>query len=86
MAHEGGGYGNSPHMRVVAWSILAMGVSLAIVMVLYVWIGWMPGSSFSDEIMREQQTELRDQYGLPQMEEVPEDLLEVPPSLRHLQS
>lgn len=86
MAHEGGGYGSSPHMRVVAWSILAMGVSLAIVMVLYVWIGWMPGSSFSDEIMREQQTELREQYGLPPAAEVPEELLETPPSLRNLSS
>jgi hypothetical protein len=86
MAHEGGGYGSSPNMRIVAWSILVMGVSLAIVMVLYVWIGWIPGSGFSDEIMREQQAELREQYGLAPMEEVPEELLETPPSLRNLSS
>ncbi len=86
MAHEGGGggYGTSPHMKAVAWSILVMGVSLAIVIILYVWFGWMSGSNFSDGIMRQQQAQLREQYGLPPAEEVPEELLETPPSLRNL--
>ena len=85
MAHDEkheGGYGSSPHMKTVAWSILAMGASLAIVVVLYVWFGYLPGSNYSDEIMREQQETLREQYGLPPVEEVPDELLETPPSLR----
>lgn len=85
MAHEGG-YGDSPHMRTVAWSILVMGVSLAAVIVLYIWFGWEPGSRFSDEIMRDQQSTLRDQYGLPPTEEITPKEAEIPPSLRHLQS
>jgi hypothetical protein len=84
-ASEGGGYGSSPHMRVVAWSMLVMGVSLAIVILLYIWFGWMPGSNFSDDIMREQQADLREQYGLPPAEEIPPELLETPPSLRDLE-
>jgi hypothetical protein len=54
MAHHeasgSGGYGSSPHMKTVAWSILVMGVSLAIVIILYIWFGWIPGSGYSDEI------------------------------------
>ncbi|HXG05736.1 MAG TPA: hypothetical protein VNI77_00230 [Nitrososphaera sp.] len=86
MAHERSGYESGPHMKAVAWSILVMGISLAIIIILYVWFGWMPGSNFSDGIMREQQTQLREQYGLPPAEEVPPELLETPPSLRNLQS
>ena len=84
MAHEEkhGGYGDSPHMRTVAWSILVMGLSLAVVMILFVWFGYMPGSSFSDGIMREQQADLREQYGLPPAPVVSEDEAEIPPSLR----
>jgi hypothetical protein len=73
-------------MKTVAWSILVMGISLALVIILYIWFGWMPGSSFSDEIMRDQQAQLRAQYGLPPAEEVPPELAETPPSLRDLSS
>lgn len=83
MAHEGG-YGSSPHMRTVAWSILVMGVSLAIVIVLYIGFGWMPGSNFSNEVMKDQQEELREQYGLPPTEELTAKEAEIPPSLRDL--
>ena len=85
MAHEEkhtGGYGDSPQMRTVAWSILVMGISLAIVMVLYVWFGHIPGSNFSDEIMREQQENLRAEYGLPPADIVTEEEAQIPPSLR----
>lgn len=90
MAHHeasegGGGYGSSPHMRTVAWSILVMGISLAIVILLYIWFGWEAGSKFSDDIMREQQADLREQYGLPPAEEVTPQEAEIPPSLRDLQ-
>src|SRR5581483_3887202 len=58
--HESeGGYGNSPHMRTIAWSILVMGISIAIVILLYVWFGWEAGSNFSNGVMKEQQTTLR---------------------------
>lgn len=90
MAHHetsgsGGGYGSSPHMRTVAWSILVMGISLAVIILLYIWFGWLPGSNFSDDIMREQQAELREQYGLPPAEEITPEEAEIPPSLRDLQ-
>jgi hypothetical protein len=83
MAHEGG-YSSSPHMRTVAWSILVMGVSLAIVIVLYIEFGHMPGSNFSNQVMRGQQEELREQYGLPPAREITEQEAEIPPSLRDL--
>ena len=41
---ESKGYGN---LTTVAWSILAMGLSLAIVILLWVWFGHI-GPSFSD--------------------------------------
>jgi hypothetical protein len=87
MAHheaESGGYGSSPHMKMVAWSILVMGISLAIIIVLYVWFGWTPGSNFSDDIMRDQQDALRAEYGLPPIEDITPEEAEIPPSLRGL--
>jgi hypothetical protein len=73
------GYGN---LIPVAWSILVMGISLAIVILLYVWFGYI-GPSFSEVVLMEQQTELREQYDLPPQEVItdPEVLL-TPPSLR----
>ena len=82
MAHEEGGYG--PHMKTIAWSILVMGVSLALIIVLYIGFGWMPGSNFSDDVMREQQEILRGEYGLPPAEEISPEDAEIPPSLRNL--
>ena len=82
MAHHEtseGGYG--PHMKTVAWSILVMGVSLAIVIVLWLWFGWI-GPGFSDEVLRHQQTELRQQYGFEQIPELTEKEAQTPPSLR----
>jgi hypothetical protein len=83
MAHEGG-YGSSPHMRTVALSILVMGVSLAIIIVLYISFGWEAGSNFSDRVMKDQQEELREQYGLPPTEEITAQEAQIPPSLRDL--
>ena len=73
------GYGN---LIPVAWSILVMGISLALVIVLYVWFGYI-GPSFSEDVLQEQQTELRKQFNLPP-EEVTTDpqVLLTPPSLR----
>lgn len=80
MAREGG-YGSSPHMKTVALSILVMGVSLAIVIVLWAWFGWI-GPTFSDDVMRDQQETLREQYGFEPLPEITEQEAQIPPSLR----
>ncbi len=76
-----GGYGNSPHMRTVAWSILVMGISLAIVIVLWAWFGWI-GPGFSNEVLRQQQHDLRAQYGFEPLPVLDESQAQTPPSLR----
>ena len=76
---EGGYY--SKEMKVVALSILVMGISLAIVMVLWAWFGHI-GPRFSDEVLLNQQKELREQYGLPPAPPVTEEEAQIPPSLR----
>ena len=84
MAHHEaaeGGYG--PHMKTVAWSILVMGISLALVIVLWVWFGWI-GPTFSDDVLREQQSTLREQYGFEPLPEITEEEAQIPPSLRDL--
>jgi hypothetical protein len=78
-SHEGGYY--SKEMKTVAWSILVMGISLAIIIVLWAWFGHI-GPRFSDEVLLNQQKTLRDQYGLPQAELVNEEQAQIPPSLR----
>ncbi|MEO9321065.1 MAG: hypothetical protein ABI361_10355 [Nitrososphaera sp.] len=75
------GYG--PAMKTVALSILVMGISLSIVIVLYIWFGHI-GPTFSSERLVQQQAQLRDQYGLPKQPPVPTSLLNVPPSLRNI--
>jgi hypothetical protein len=76
---QSGGYF---HMKGVAWSILAMGLSLAIIIVAYVIFGHI-GPSFSAERINEQQAELRKEYGLPAQEVIRnQSVLLTPPSLR----
>jgi plastocyanin len=77
-----GGYG--PHMKKVALTILVMGVSIALVIV--VWIGIGDDPNFSAEQMQEQQASLREEYGLPQQETLTAEQLETPPSLLGLES
>lgn len=73
------GYGN---LTPVAWSILVMGISLAIVIVLYVWFGYI-GPSFSEDVLLKQQAELREQFNLPPEEVITDpEVLQTPPSLR----
>jgi len=84
MAHEDkdeGGYG--PHMKKVAWTILVMGVSLALVIFAWLWIGHI-GPNYTAGVMQEQQKTLRDKYGLPSQETSTAEL-EVPPSLRGIE-
>jgi hypothetical protein len=77
------GYGTSPYMKTVALSILVMGVSIAVVILLWIWFGYI-GSSFSSHRLLDQQQELRQQYDLPPQPPVPASQLEVPPSERGL--
>jgi len=81
--HSSGGYGSSPHMKTVALSILVMGISIAIVIVIWAWFGYI-GPKFSTQVMKEQQTTLRQQYGLPPTPPVSAEEAEVPPSERGL--
>jgi hypothetical protein len=78
---SGGGYF---HMKGVAWSILAMGLSLVLIIIAYVMFGHI-GPSFSAERINVQQAELREQYGLPAQEVIRnQSILLTPPSLRTL--
>ena len=77
--HESsGGY----QMTGVAWSILAMGVSLAIIFLLWVWFGYI-GPTFSEEVLLDQQAGLREQYGFEPLPEITAEEAQVPPSLRN---
>lgn len=75
-AHKGG---YSPHMKTVGWAILIMGVSLVLVIVAWMGIGTDP--NYTAKVLQEQQSSLRDQYGLPAQETSTAEL-EIPPSLR----
>jgi hypothetical protein len=77
------GYNN---LTVVALTILVMGVSLAGVILLWIWFGHV-GPSFSSETLAQQQKDLRQQYGLPYKPIITDPtLLQTPPSLRNLTS
>ena len=78
---SGGGYG--PHMTTVALTILVMGLSIALVIILWIWFGHI-GAPFSFNRLIDQQAELRQQYGLPLEKQIPKEQLEIPPSLRNL--
>jgi plastocyanin len=82
-SHNEEGKGYSAHMRGVALGILVMGISLAIIIILYIEFGYR-GSAFSTQIMQEQQESLRKQYGLPSLPQLSPQTLEVPPSLRDI--
>jgi hypothetical protein len=79
---EGSGYQN--RLIPVAWAILVMGLSLAAVILLYVWIGHI-GPTYSSDTLQRQQQELRQQYGLPYQPVITDPkTLQTPPSLRGL--
>jgi hypothetical protein len=60
--------------------ILVMGISLAVVILLYIWIGHI-GPSFSSDTLQRQQQALRMQYGLPYKPIVTDPkMLQTPPS------
>jgi plastocyanin len=78
-AHEGG---YSPHMKTVGWAILVMGISITLVIFVWMWIGYI-GPSYSASVMAKQQADLRKQYGLPS-QQTSSAQAEVPPSLREI--
>jgi hypothetical protein len=69
----------------VGWSILVMGLSLAAVIILWMWFGHI-GPTFSEDVLAEQQRMLRERYDLP-AQRITEDPaeLQTPPSLRNLE-
>jgi plastocyanin len=76
-----GGYGN---LTGVAWSILVMGLSLAAVIILWVWFGYI-GPTFSEDVLANQQRILRENFGLPIQGTVNDpEILQTPPSLRNV--
>jgi hypothetical protein len=80
--------GQEPHgynnLNGVALSILVMGLSLAVVILLWIWFGHV-GPSFSDETLAQQQKNLRQQFALPYKPIITDPrLLQTPPSLRNL--
>src|SRR3712207_3281958 len=83
-SHNEESKGYSPHMRGVAWGILVMGVSLAVIIILWATIGYI-GPDFSTQVMEEQQEWLHEQYGLPPVQELSPETLQVPPSLRNVE-
>ena len=78
---QGHGYNN---LTGVAWSILVMGLSLAAVIALWVWFGYI-GPTFSEDVLSNQQRTLREHFGLP-VQETSDDpeVLQTPPSLRNI--
>jgi plastocyanin len=74
-----GGYGN---LTGVAWAILVMGLSLAAVIILWVWFGHV-GPTFSEDVLANQQRILREHFGLPIQGTIDDpEILQTPPSLR----
>ena len=79
---EEAGYENQ--LIPVAWAILVMGLSIAAVILLYVWVGHI-GPTFSSDTLQRQQQELRQQYGLPSKRVITDPkMLQTPPSERDL--
>ncbi len=74
--------GYEQRMKGVALMILVMGLSLAVIFLLYLWFGHV-GPTFSTGVMENQQDQLRKMYNLPPRQIIPKEQLEVPPSLRN---
>jgi plastocyanin len=83
-SHNEESKGYSPHMRGVALGILVMGASLAVIIVLWATFGYL-GPNFSTQVMEEQQERLHEQYGLPPVQQLSPEMLQIPPSLRNVE-
>ena len=84
-SHDEGSKGYSPHMKGVALGILVMGISLAVIMILWATIGYI-GPDFSTQVMEQQQEWLHERYGLPPVQQLSPEMLQVPPSLRNIEA
>jgi plastocyanin len=84
-SHDEGSKGYSPHMKGVALGILVMGISLAVIIILWATIGYI-GPDFSTQVMEQQQEWLHERYGLPPVQQLSPEMLEVPPSLRNIEA
>ena len=72
--------------KTVGWSIVVMGISLATVIILWAWIGYI-GPTYSRETLIIQQKILRQHYGLPPQPVITDPkLLLTPPSLRDIKN
>ena len=81
--HEKEGQSGYQNLTGVAWSILVMGLSLAAVIILWVWFGYI-GPTFSEDVLANQQRTLRETFGLPVTETIDDPaILQTPPSLRN---
>lgn len=68
----------------VGRSILVMGISLVIVVILWAWIGHI-GPTYSADTLTQQQASLRKVYGLPPKPIISDPkILQTPPSLRNI--
>jgi hypothetical protein len=74
-----GGY----HMKAVAACILVMGISLAVIVMLWIWFGHI-GPNFSSDVLHNQQVQLRKQYGFAPLPEISANEANTPPSLRSI--
>jgi hypothetical protein len=71
------------NLTAVGWAILVMGLSIAAVIILWMWFGHI-GPTFSEDVLAEQQRILREKYGLPAEEIITDQAeLQIPPSLRN---
>ncbi|MGI8832054.1 MAG: cupredoxin domain-containing protein [Nitrososphaeraceae archaeon] len=81
--HEKEGQSGYQNLTGVAWSILVMGLSLAAVIILWAWFGYI-GPTFSEDVLANQQRTLREIFGLPVTEMIEDPaVLQTPPSLRN---
>jgi hypothetical protein len=83
MIDESESHDQDNHLTPVAWGVLVLGVSLAIIVILWSFIGPI-GSSYSSEKLIEKRLAFKNQYGFPPrpVTEDPNEL-EAPPSLRN---
>ena len=68
----------------IVWSIIVMALSIVAIAIMYLVIGHI-GSTYSANVMSQQQRRLRQHYGLPTQPIITNpNILQIPPSLRHV--
>jgi hypothetical protein len=78
-------YENKQSYGAIGLALLVMGLSLSAIAIVYLSFGHVPG--YASKVMELQQKRLRQQYGLPAVQIVTDPkILQIPPSLRNLQS